>query len=61
MNNVTTDLKRWTSDELLDEVVERSAADRPALRRLETMVLKARLAEIDDKSAAGRDYADPLP
>ena len=38
MNNVTTDLKRWTSDELLDEVVERSAADRPALRRLETMV-----------------------
>jgi len=61
MNNVTTELKRWTSDELVDEAIKRSAADRPALRRLETMVLKARLAEIDDRSAAGLDYADPLP
>jgi len=25
------------------------------------MVLKARLAEIDDKSTAGRVYVDPLP
>jgi len=61
MQTMTTGLDRWTSDELLTEVIKRSAASRPALRLLETKILNARLAAIDEKTAADRDDAQPLP
>ena len=52
METLTNDLGGWTTDELLAEVLERSAADRPALRLLQGMILRALLAEGD------RQYAD---
>ena len=54
METLTNDLGGWTSDELLTEVLERSAADRPALRLLQGMILRALLAEGD------RQYADSV-
>ncbi len=45
----------------LDEVFERHATDRATLQLLESKILSARLAEIDDKFAKERDYSEPLP
>ncbi len=48
------DLNKWTSDELLAEVLNRSVGDRPALRLVEEMIIWARLAESD------RNFPGPL-
>jgi hypothetical protein len=61
METATKDLGRWTTDELLDEVFERHATDRATLQLLESKILSARLAEIDDKFAKERDYSELLP
>ena len=47
MDTVMNNMDGWTSGELLAEVLKRNAADMPALRRLDAMVLHARLAESD--------------
>jgi len=45
------DLRGWTRDELIDEVLRLCAEDGPALKVLEGRVLGARLAEFDRESA----------
>ena len=55
MENATKDLRGWTSDELLDEVLSRCVEDRPALRLAAEKVLEARLAEIDRKVVTASD------
>lgn len=47
MEKEMKDLRGWTSDELLDEVLLRSAKDRPALRVAAEKILGARLAATD--------------
>jgi len=51
MQTLTYTLSRWTTDELLDEVVRRTASDAPALHLLETIIIRARLAESDRRFA----------
>ena len=47
MQTLTYNMSRWTTQDLLDEVMRRTATDAPALQLLETIVLRARLAESD--------------
>ncbi len=47
MQTLTQNMTRLTTQELLDEVMRRTAADAPALHLLETIVIRARLAESD--------------
>ena len=47
MGTLAKDLSAWTTDELLAEAFERSAGDRPALQLLQTMIIRALLAESD--------------
>jgi hypothetical protein len=47
MQTLTQNMTRWTTQELLDEVMRRTASDAPALHLLETIVIRARLAESD--------------
>jgi hypothetical protein len=59
MGDLAHSFNGWTTDQLLEEAMRRAAADGPALRRLGRTVLRARLAEADDRSrgiapAAGR-------
>ena len=54
METETKDLRGWTSDELLDEVLVRCAEDRPALRLAAERVLGARLAATDRSFATAR-------
>jgi hypothetical protein len=49
----TPNMSRWTTDELLVEVMRRTASDAPALYALQTVVLRARLAEGDRRSDFG--------
>jgi hypothetical protein len=51
MQTRTYSLSRWTTEELHDEVMRRTAADGPGLRLLETIVIRARLAEGDHRLA----------
>lgn len=53
MVNPANDLGRWTSGELVEEVLKRGAADRPALQDLHLAVIRALLAEGDRNSSAG--------
>lgn len=53
MQTLNYNLSRWTTEELLAEVVRRTAADAPGLQRLETIVLRARLAESDRRTGEG--------
>jgi len=50
-------LSRWTTADLLGEVVRRTVADAPALRLVERTIIRARLAESDRKFA--EDKASP--
>jgi hypothetical protein len=52
MRNLASDLNGWTTDELLVEVLRRSAADRPALQLLQIKMIRALLAEGDLRSSA---------
>ena len=61
METATKDLSRWTTDELLEEVFKRHATDGATHQLLASKILRARLAEIDDKLATKRDYCEPLP
>lgn len=45
------DLSKCTTQELLGEVMRRTASDGPALQALQTAVIRARLAEGDRRSA----------
>lgn len=47
-------LDAWSSDQLLGEVLERSAEDAPALRLMQGKVLRALLTAIDRDSPAAR-------
>ena len=47
MEMFTPNLSRWTTDELLGEIMRRTASDASALEALQTVVLRARLAEGD--------------
>jgi len=46
-------LSRWTTAELVGEVMRRTASDAPALDALQTVVIRARLAEGDRQEDAG--------
>ncbi len=52
---VASGLDAWTTDELLDEVLLRSAEDRPALRVTHRRTLEALLVARDRESANGRE------
>ncbi len=47
MQTLTQNMTRLTTQELLDEVMRRTASDAPALHLLETIIIRARLAESD--------------
>jgi hypothetical protein len=54
METLPNSLSRWTTEDLLGEVVRRSATDRPGLQLLETIVIRARLAESDHRVEIGK-------
>ena len=47
-------LDEWTADQLLAEVLQRSADNLQALRRMQSTMLRALLIAIDRESASGR-------
>ncbi len=47
-------LDEWTADQLLAEVLERSADNPQALRRMQSMMLRTLLIAIDRESASSR-------
>jgi hypothetical protein len=47
MQTVAKDLGKWTTEELLVEVLARSTGNRPALDRLQTWMMRALLDECD--------------
>jgi hypothetical protein len=49
--NLMDDIGGWTTDELLAEVLRRSAGDRPALQSLQLTTIRALLAEGDRKAS----------
>ena len=51
MESLPHNLSRWTTEELLDEAVRRTATDAPALKLLDTIIIRARLAEGDSRFA----------
>lgn len=53
METLTYNLGRWTTDELIGEVVRRTVTDGPALRLVETMIIRARLAQSDRRFGGG--------
>lgn len=53
MQTLTYNLSRWTTEDLLDEVVRRTASDGPGLQILETVLIRARLAESDRRFGDG--------
>lgn len=53
MQTSTYDLRRWTTEELLDEVVKRSSTNAPGLQLLDTIVLRARQAQCDRRFGDG--------
>ena len=55
MEDLANNLGGWTTDELLAEVFERSAGDRPALQLLQALTIRALLAESDREFPARRD------
>ena len=59
MQSMTANMNGWTTEELLDEVIRRSASDGPALQRLETIVIRARLAE-GNRRLVGVTEAEPI-
>jgi hypothetical protein len=62
MQTLTYNLGRWTTEELLDEVVRRTAKDAPGLQLLERVVIRARLAESDRRfgDATQAEFAPTL-
>ena len=60
MQTFTENMSRWTTEELLDEVIRRSASDGPALQLLETVVIRARLAEGDRRLCGGTSQPEAI-
>jgi len=46
-------MNRLTTDELLAEVLHRSAGDRPTLNHIQAMIIRALLDECDQKAVIG--------
>ena len=61
METLTHRMSRWSTEELLGEVVRRTAADAPALRLAEGVILRARLAASDRGFAEIETPAEPGP
>ena len=59
MTTRTKDLKPFTSDELLTEVLDRSAGDRPALDRISETTIRAVLNDCDEKAEPETESAAP--
>jgi hypothetical protein len=57
MKTPVKDLDIWTTDELLTEVLCRSAGDRPALDRIQVTTMRAMLSDCDQKANAGTQPA----
>jgi hypothetical protein len=57
MKTPVKDLDTWTTDELLTEVLGRSAGDRPALDRIQITTMRALLNDCDQKADAGTQPA----
>jgi hypothetical protein len=57
MKTPMKDLDTWTTDELLTEVLLRSAGDRPALDRIQVTTVRALLNDCDQKADAGTEPA----
>jgi hypothetical protein len=55
MTTPVNDLDTWTTDELLTEVLHRSAEDRPALDRIHVATMRAQLNHCDKKVGAQPD------
>ena len=53
----TKDLKPFTSEELLTEVLDRSAGDRPALDRISATTMRAVLSDCDEKAGSQTEPA----
>ena len=53
MEMFTPNLSRWTTEELIGEVMRRTASDASALEVLQATVLRARLSEGDRRSDLG--------
>ena len=53
MEMFTPNMSRWTTGDLLGEVMRRTASDAPALHALQTVVIRARLAEADRRADSG--------
>jgi hypothetical protein len=51
---VANDLDAWTTDELLTEVLTRSAGDAPALRHMQGRMIEALITARDRESSNGR-------
>ncbi len=51
MQTLTYSLSEWSTEELIGEVVSRAAGDAMALRSIEAVIIRARLAESDGRSA----------
>ena len=45
-----TQLNKWTTDELLSEVLGRSAGDRPKLNHIQAMIMRALLDDCDQRA-----------
>ena len=50
MGTLTHTLNSWSTADLMDEVVLRAAGDAVALRSIEDVVIRARLAQVDGRS-----------
>ncbi len=61
METLTYNLSRWSTNELVGEVVRRTAADGPALRLVEGVIIRARLAESDRRFAESAMPAELVP
>jgi len=54
MTTTTKELDTYTTDELLTEVLDRSAGDRPALDRISATTIQAVLNDCDEKADADK-------
>ena len=61
METLTYSMKRWTTDDLIGEVLRRTASDGPALRSVEGVIIRARLAVGDRLLAASESLSGLRP
>lgn len=52
MKALMDNLDAWTTDELLEEVLRRSAGDRPTLDLIQATIMRALLNDCDQKADA---------